>query len=436
MVHNWKRIASVAYGCAIARLALNLFLYFEGQPADKEEAISQGALDGRYMELLGWYLEGENARVLEAIEDFRGQVKQEMETIVAYSDAFQIYEYVLNRMERRYDDGLDAVEVEETELTGNLMRYLASSRDTTIQNQRIHEILRQLPVRFTRQKYFSMVHDALTVYIGSGFAGLNEILYLLRSGSLIEYSKRRSSGYGKLNLLMDQLKSLSFKELDRDRYQKAREQVEEAGDMLLALSESCTCLEQMVNDLYLLCLTGPEAVRDAGEEQAASAILKGLRDQYRQGIREIPEELCEYLPDLEGVQEEYYEKYQRLSLGRDGQGDEGNQLAAKVDMLMSTSPFAEFEDNTRPGCVTREELEKEVAALFTELESIFASCQKPVVRAVMATTLSYLPVYFHSPEELQSYISNSLSCCTDPAEKATCIELLLQMMEMDGYELV
>ena len=52
MVHNWKRIASVAYGCAIARLALNLFLYFEGQPADKEEAISQGALDGRYMELL------------------------------------------------------------------------------------------------------------------------------------------------------------------------------------------------------------------------------------------------------------------------------------------------------------------------------------------------------------------------------------------------
>ncbi len=436
MVHNWKRIASVAYGCAIARLALNLFLYFEGQPADKEEAISQGALDGRYMELLGWYLEGENARVLEAIEDFRGQVKQEMETIVAYSDAFQIYEYVLNRMERRYDDGLDAVEVEETELTGNLMRYLASSGDTTIQNQRIHEILRQLPVRFTRQKYFSMVHDALTIYIGSGFAGLNEILYLLRSGSLIEYSKRRSSGYGKLNLLMDQLKSLSFKELDRDRYQKAREQVEEAGDMLLALSESCTCLEQMVNDLYLLCLTGPEAVRDAGEEQAASAILKGLRDQYRQGIREIPEELCEYLPDLEGVQEEYYEKYQRLSLGRDGQGDEGNQLAAKVDMLMSTSPFAEFEDNTRPGCVTREELEKEVAVLFTELESIFASCQKPVVRAVMATTLSYLPVYFHSPEELQSYISNSLSCCTDPAEKATCIELLLQMMEMDGYELV
>lgn len=437
MVHNVKKIASAAYGCAMARLALNMFLYFEEYPPNREwEAGSQEELNRRYMELLGWYLDGGQAKVLEAIEDFRGQVKQEMETVVAYSDAFQIYEYVLNRMERRFDDGLEAVEVEEGELTENLMCYLASAGDTTTQNQRIHEILRQLPVRFTRQKYFSMVHDAMTVYIGSGYAGLHEILYLLRSGSLIEYSQRRSDGYGKLNILMDQLKALSFKDLSKDAYQKAREQVEEASEILLALSEYCTCLEQLVNDLYILCLAGPEAVRDAKEEQAAIAILNGLIGRYGKGSQKTLEELSGYLPDLEGVQEEYYEKYQRLSARKEEQADQESQAAAKIGILMSTSPFAELEPNARPGCVTREELEREVAALFTELESVFASCQKPVMRAVMATTLSYLPVYFHSPEELQNHISNSISCCTDPAEKATCMELLLQMMETDGYELV
>ena len=94
------------------------------------------------------------------------------------------------------------------------------------------------------------------------------------------------------------------------------------------------------------------------------------------------------------------------------------------------------QDSTGQGSVTREDMEKAAAQFFAELEPVFASCQKPVVRAIMATTLSYLPISFHSPDELQSHIRNSLECCTDPAEKATCMELLLQMMEMDGYELV
>ena len=139
------------------------------------------------------------------------------------------------------------------------------------------------------------------------------------------------------------------------------------------------------------------------------------------------------MPELEGVQEEYFEKYQQLSFRQE---EEMDPLAFRVDMLMSTSTFADLEENKRQGHVTREDLEEVTATFFAELETVFSSSQKPVIRAIMATTLSYLPVRFQSPDELQNYIRNSLDCCTDLAERAVCMELLQQMMEMDGYELV
>lgn len=434
MVRNWKKKASVVYGYAMARLALNMYLYFGELPLEYEQGTGrQEEFDRRYMELLGWYLDGEYPRVLENIDDFRREIRQEMETVVAYSDAVQIYEYALNRIERRFVNGSLEPEIEIENLVGNVMHYLASTEDTTVQNQRIHELLRQLPIRFTRQKYFSMVHDALTSYIGSDYAGLEEVMYLLRCGSLIELSQRCGSGYGRLEEILACLKKLSFRDLTKEDYEKTNAQVKEAGELLLNLTEYCNNLEEMVNDLYLLCLTGPEAMRDAAKEASAFAILKGLWRQYENGSREISQQLFAHLPELEGVQEEYFEKYQQLSFRQE---EETDPLAFRVDMLMSTSTFADLEENKRQGHVTREDLEEVTATFFAELETVFSSSQKPVIRAIMATTLSYLPVRFQSPDELQNYIRNSLDCCTDLAERAVCMELLQQMMEMDGYELV
>lgn len=439
MVRNWKRMASAAYGCAMARLALNTYLYLGELPAKPESSGKQSQWERQYMELLEWYLDGEYVRVLEQIDGFREQVRQEMETLVAYSDAIQIYEYALNRIERRFVEDLPPVEVGEEELVGNLMRYLAADGDVVLQNQRIREILRQLPVRFTRQKYFGMVHDALTTYIGADRLGLEEEMYLLRSSSLIEISRKRKDSYGELNSLLDRLSSLSFRELTRDGYENVRARMSESVQILLALTESCTNLEEMINDLYILCLTGEEAMRDAAKEGSARAILRGLTEQYRQGDRGLSEDISGHLPELEGVQEEYYERYQQLSFRQEeasGAEDETDRLAARVDILMSTSAFARLEPDRKQGSVTRTELEETAEKFFTELEPILSSCQKPVMRAIMAATLSDLPIVFGSPDELQSYIRSSLSCCTDPAEKATSMELLLQMMEMDGYELV
>lgn len=442
MAHNWKRQASLAYGCALTRLALNLYLFFEELPEKYEdENSSRQELDGQLLRLTGSFLDGKAKELLEQVPAFRSRIEDEMHQVMAYSDALQVYEYVLNRVERRFVK-CRPIEVDEEALAGNLMRYIKEAKEAGVQNQRIQMIVGQLPVRLTRQKYFGMVHDALTAYIGSDPAGLEDMMYLLKGCSMAGVWGEPKKGYEDFHEILSQLGGLSFKEMDGASYEHARGLVSEAREMTMVLMEYCTILQEMVNDLYILCLTGDWAVRDAGEEGHAVEILRGLEKLYEQGEREIPQELTDCLPNLEGIQEEYAEKYQRLDFhweeSEDAPGEEG-ELARRgemVDRLMSASTFASLE--TRKDCdsVSREDVERAADQFFAELGPVLSSLQKPVARGVMAMSLSYLPVFFNSPEEIREYIRNSLDCCADLAEKEACMDLLLQVMESDGYGLL
>ena len=55
------------------------------------------------------------------------------------------------------------------------------------------------------------------------------------------------------------------------------------------------------------------------------------------------------------------------------------------------------------------------------------------MRAIMATTLSVLPICFNSANEIQTYVENSLGGCSDIAEKEASIDLIHQLMEMEEY---
>lgn len=437
MAQHWKKRASVAYGYSLTRLALNTYMYYEELPlAYDERAGEQEETDRQYMELLGAFLDGNCSA--EQIRSFREDIRKRMELVVAYADSFRIYEYALNRMEKRFQEELPAPVCSDEEFVHALMGYVTAVKDAAAMNQRIGQIIGQLPVRFTRQKYYSLVQEALSAYIGSDRSGLDGIMYLLRTSGMAELTKEQRAEKPELDELLDELSKLSFKNMDAGQYQNAQNQVILASERLNALAEYYQLVEEMVNDLYVLSLTKADAIRDIGEEKHAYGILNALCGLYRQSVRQIPEELEQELEALEGTQEAYFEKYQRLDPAPEYQeGEEENAAWGRwVDRLMSSSPFALLEEAAAGGTVDRRDVEREAEAFFALMEPVFKSVQKPVMRAIMATTLSYLPLCFNSLDEIQEYIRNSFASCTDLAEKETCMELLQQLMESDGYAVV
>lgn len=446
MARQWKKQASVAYGYALTRLALNCFMYFDELVEEKQEKEDgsdgveasgfrsrQLQADGKFRELLEAWLEGRIQ--LADVAAFREQIQKEMEAVVAYTDCFQTYEYALNRMERRFDETLPVSELSDEAFVRQIMGFLTATKDAATMNRRIQEVIGQLPIRFTRQKYYGMVREALSAYIGADSEALENIMYLLRTGAMVELSAEKKDAYPELQALAEPLAQIRFKELTPEAYRNAVQAVALASEKLYALSEYCQTMQEMANDLYLIVLTREAAVRDAGQEACATGIIKGL---LALDGKAIPEELEEALGGLEGVQEEYYEKYQRLDPApeyQDGEDEEAYRMRC-VDLLMSTSTFVTLKENRQPKTVEVGDIDRAVDGFVALTEPVFAGLQKPVLRAVMAATLSALPVCFNSLDEIQAYVTNSLGSCSDIAEKETCKELILHLMEMEDYEVV
>lgn len=441
MASHWRKQASVAYGYSLTRLALNTYTFFEdlsdGYGESKEGRKNREQLDIALIDMLS--RTQEEKLTVEAVDELRRSIQTQMEAVVAYTDSFRIYEYALNRVERRFITDLESSPFTEDEFVSQLMGYLTSAKDAAVMNRRIQDVIAQLPVRFTRQKFYSMVREALSAYIGSDKRSLEDMMYLLKTSGMVGLSEAQRAYYPKLSELLDNLEKISFKELTAPAWREAQEQIRVAGEYLFDISEHLQMAVEIVNDIYVICLSRADAMRDTSEEAHTWSIIKELCELYRAGERQIPEAVEAKLYLLEGLQESYYEKYLRMDSApeyRDGE-DESAYKSRCVEKLLSTSAFAELSEvQEQEKAVESKDVDKAAEDFAARLEPVFCTCEKPVMRAIMATVLSNLPICFNSLDEIRDYVKNSLGSCADRAERETCMELLQQLMESEDYALV
>ena len=95
-----KKQMTAAYQYSYTRLALNYYTLYETLTEEPELPGKGGAFLLTLNELIGAYLEGKE--ILNRLDQLREEVTREVEILTAYTDCFQIYEYVLNRLERSY----------------------------------------------------------------------------------------------------------------------------------------------------------------------------------------------------------------------------------------------------------------------------------------------------------------------------------------------
>ncbi|WP_432629449.1 hypothetical protein [Brotaphodocola sp.] len=442
MANQWRKLSSSAYGYSLARLALNSCMLcdeetdpeFVGFSTDKE---TYEPLVETLVKLLKRFCEGESsAELTQEALDLREACRKQMETLIGFVDNFRTYEYVFNRMERKYLDDIPTVEDSDEEFLRRLVHYITDVEDGATMNQRIQLVIRELPVRMTRQKFYSILRESLSAYIGSDKESLDSIMYFVRSASMLEMIEEQKSQKPELAELLDQLREQNFSDMPKETYLKFQGKIAEVGSQLSDETDLFRDLQEMANDLCVVCLCKPSAVRDAVEEQHVGAILRAVCDAWEKK-EEIAENVFEELEALEGVQEEYFEKYMRMDFKDDSwENEEQAALAFRVVSLISDSPFAILEKAESEGEVDRVMLDRTVDDFIAEVDPLLKSLPKPVSRAIMAGVLGVIPFCFNSTQELFEYVKNSLEGCSDWAERETSKELLEMLMEEEDYDLV
>lgn len=428
-----KKSLSAARHYSYTRLALNYYMYCEERAEREDKDPWNETFFSEFQKIMKAVLDGEGN--LSSLKKLRETVMEKMEILTAYTDCFQIYEHVLNRLELRYVPMENKPKLEDDDhFVGEVLTFLASSRDGALMNGRIQMVLEQLPIRFTKSKFFSMVQEGMSVYKGNPKSSLDAMLYVLHTESMVSLPKHMEKDYEKLHELLLFLSNTDYRNLSKEEFSRLSDGLLLASETLMNLSSELLFEMDLLNDLYVIHITGSQTVMDASEKQNLQKLLRTIWESLeKENSFALPEETDEMLIQLEGKQERYYERWLRHELPKEeGMDEEGKALLKdlnNVELLLSSSSFVELDKETETDAeVTGPMLEEELQKFFKELETLWQGMQKAVVRAIMARILSNLPLCFNSLSEVEEYMKKSLGSCTDIDEKLSSIELIREIM--------
>lgn len=420
-----KKHLSTAYRYSYVRMALNYYTYYEMVSDEAGLNDTFHGLNCEFTRILdAFYNKCENFDELKVL---RSNIMHQMEILASYADAFQLYEYVINRMERKFIKK-KPVNISEETITERLMEFITDSDDVVLMNGKIQDIIGELPVRFTKKRFFSILRQGLSPYEGSSKKSISDMMYVLKTESMLQFPDDMKDGYEDIYKILEHFKSINYKLIDSDEYDNAVKDIEYTSDILTRYGNLYQMLQCLINDLCVLVITKNYMVADTAEIDNLEFIVKNILNRFQSGeyMEADEDDIISRMVSLEGRQEQLFEKYIRYK------PQNNDKETVMTDRLLSGSLFVSLdeEEDDADKTVSKEELAIAIEKLEEELTAGFAVMQKPVIRAVMAKILSRLPVYFSSANEVEEYILNSLLSCTDDNEKETSIELLQMLVEM------
>ena len=435
-----QEMMDVYYKYAAVRLSINHYTYNEMLNSRKDEmnTLVKDYNDIVKKGIIGTLIGEELEDAIIKIDNIRSSVIKVMKGLTSLVDILNIYEYVLNRIEYRFETDIDKNFDDDEAFINILMEYMLSGKDKTLVNLRITECVRQLPLRMTKARFFELLKAGMEVYKDSEKTSVDDYIYMLTSSSMIytdEYCKNISDD---VNSIIEELENADYSTLTKEEFVKLKEKLTYAIDLVRTIVDMYLLFIELVGDTYVMLLSAPYANTKCEEKDILVKILAAQSE----------EECEEAMMALEGKQEYLYGKYSKCEyLIKDIIDNKSDLVESlmlmplynsldKISILESGSHFVEFD----------KVIEREIAGIsyidlkYNELEvmlkEFFKEHSKQINRAVMAHVLSALPVFFNNVDEIRNYVYSSISGCSDMAEKIACKEIFYAMMEEDGFNVV
>lgn len=417
------------------RLAYNYYLLSEilsdGNVLPEILAIVADIKDIIKTDVLGESVGAQSEKAVSRIHNIRNKIIADMKVVTSYADKLQINEYILNRIDTDNPDNVLPDDYSDEAFINELLTNLFSDKDNTVINAKIADMIGQLPIRITKQKYFEHISDAFSLYKGTDKSGVDSFVYMLRSLAALDEPEGYGQLYPDIHEIIDSFMNADFDKAGKDECKNFTDKLTYAAEYISNLSSLYLSLGEIVNDIYVILIAQPYAIMDVEEVLACKKILRAEEEDS--------DEVYDALEMLEGRQEHLYEifsQYDYLIEDRDKYKNiiestmQGRTFAALwlITRLVSTSTFIELDEEAEEGTATEEYINECRDALITELKTLFEGKTRKFVRSIMAATLGSLPAFVGNTDELKAYIRHSLTSCNDKTEKAASVKLIRELL--------
>lgn len=436
------------YKYALLRLTMNYYTFYEVAQDNKNGIVEADEIvslvNDTIKELLQSSLMGENYEYrVKDLNNARTAITNKMQILTAYIDRLQIYEYVLNRMELNFENELDVID--DQYFAKQLNQYIFGAKDNIIMNDRIREVIGQLPVRMSRNKYFDLIKDSLSVYQGGDKSSVEGYIYMLETCSMLYQPEGMETDFIRFNELINELDAVSYNQLTKAEHSKLMEKISKAAEEIQVITDWYYSLQELINVVYVLVLTNPYVmIQGDSEVKLCKEIINTIHKYFESNcIEPLPLELEEKLTQLEGAQEVIIDKinvYESVLFDIKNNYNElidslmlgtiFNNLLV-IEKLLSSSLFVDIEDNNDTEIADAEFIMNITTEYISKISQMFQKNQMCINRAIIANTLEKMPVFFSSREEVMEYIIHSLEQCKDQAEKNVCFYILSEIMQKE-----
>lgn len=441
-----NKIAALYRSSAYVKLCMNYHIFSEvyEEIEEDEKKVIQPVV-ARIQTLMGNLVRRNeiDEESMEEVESIRNRLINVMEILTAHADRLQIFEYMLNRIEFRfkkepfnasyYNDGLER----------DIERYVLSDRDNAVINMKITQMVSQLPMRLSQNRFFNILENSFSIYKGSEKSSLDDFVYMIKTAGTLYEPANFKDEFDEILAIEEELSKPDYDSLDALGYEKARMTYDRVSLLVERYSDACVMLTQVINDLYSIMLCAGAEIDDEEQNELIRRIITADYNIVN-GSAARSEDEEEMLTSLEGVQENIsrrlYTPDSTLeeivninydTLARMGVMDRFDKLKM-VSRLQSASTFAVLEDvQVDKDTVDDEYAAKVTGALIEEFKSLFAGGSRLKRRAVMASVIGSLPVFFSNFDEFKDYVHISLMQCSDEAERQAVLALTKIMISGD-----
>ena len=381
---------------------------------------------------------------LTAVRQIRDNIEYKMKILTSYTDGYEIYEYILNRIEAKVKKSVEEVDI--ALLSDKMYSYVFNESDKMVINSKLQLLMAQLPVRMTKSKFCDVVSNTLALYKGGEKTSLDEFCDMLRTSSLITKPKGFETEYPFLYHVYTDLAAADYKELSEDEYDALNGRLNEAADIINEEASNYILMQEIANDIYTILLTIEDTIGTNEKLPAYKASVNIIKSSMEsEDFESLSEILMDSFVSLEGVQEEVTESIMPLEAAFDdiyvgknedikayGLSDRFETLD-KISRLLSTSLFIDVEKSARneSDMVDDKYYNETKDKLIADFMSLFSDCGRPVVRSVMCKILSAMPIFLNTKQEIKDYFDYTLSGCKDMSELTACNKLITEMIEED-----
>ena len=370
----------------------------------------------------------------ESTREFRDRITARMKVLTAYTDFFELHEYIMNRKEAGLLNETEKLSPEQ--LAEEAFKYVFSDGDKMVINTRIQSVVEQLPVRMTKQRFYDILSEAIALYKGGELQSARDFIESLGDAALLSVPEGFDTTFPDLKQVKDLFDSVAYKNLDKEEYLSLDRELGQVTKVMEDLATGDLLLQEIVNDILILQLTAPLLDPDYLDDRygVAREVLEKIVSSDGEDLS--AEQFDTWFLSLEGAQEEAYETLLLLEGGLESYADELPEEAAKAlrtaDLLTSTSLFMDL-DKISLHVVEEKAEEDEIEALkkdlFAKFDDAFAGLSREEKRSRMAKVLSMVPVFFNTRDEIKEYFLYALENCRDDSELTAFSRILHEMIQ-------